>query len=562
MKRLSFSLLAIIILSFVIVQSCSTEEEESVAPVVQTPQPEPEPDPVEYSLTVSAADGGTVSTEGGTYDEGTEVTISATANEGYRFTGWEGNSSTSDSLTITLNSNQTYQALFELIPIYTLTVTTSEGGTVSSEGGEYEEGTEVELTATPNEGYEFVGWEGNDSSNSDLTITLNSNLTIQPIFQIVAVQNILFMSGYGGSIKITGENIEEQGVELLYAINQIEINVEAIPEPGYIFAGWISNSGVALFAEKLHFPTEYQFLNSNNNITLNASFAWNLIDERPTNPISELDISNLEGIQGRDGYNFYYNISDNLPIDWINEFKIIMGNLNSVVHITPRVKTSPRDGKDEMHIFAWNSNEESPFTAIIGNYGGACICGNQNGSYMVLEINSNEFIYNEIHRYSVIAHEYFHVYQINASIVQPPYFKYLMEGGAATFESLYIQQYYNINYFLIDQHYVSQLAVDSPILFETWNDDAVETNYSDSVFIFLALVKEIQKQGNTEIQAFKKVFNNWWKSGRTDVTKEVLFEEVFGFSIDSFYLALKSYNPTINSVLPSQSIRLQDIFTE
>ena len=46
-------------MSFVIVQSCSTEEEESVAPVVQTPQPEPEPDPVEYSLTVSAADGGT-----------------------------------------------------------------------------------------------------------------------------------------------------------------------------------------------------------------------------------------------------------------------------------------------------------------------------------------------------------------------------------------------------------------------------------------------------------------------------------------------------------------------
>ena len=36
------------------------------------------------------------------------------------------------------------------------------------------------------------------------------------------------------------------------------------------------------------------------------------------------------------------------------------------------------------------------------------------------------------------------------------------------------------------------------------------------------------------VQAFKKVYVNWWKSGRTDVTKEVLFEEVFGFSIDSF----------------------------
>ena len=350
---------------------------------------------------------------------------------------------------------------------YILTVTAGDGGSITN-GGTFDEGTEVTITATPNPGYEFVGWEGSTTASEILTITLDSNQTYKALFELIP----------------------------------------------------------------------------------------------PPNPISELDISNLEGIQGRDGYNFYYNISDNLPIDWINEFKIIMGNLNSVVHITPRVKTSPRDGKDEMHIFAWNSNEESPFTAIIGNYGGACICGNQNGSYMVLEINSNEFIYNQIHRYSVIAHEYFHVYQNNASIVEPPYFKYLMEGGAATFESLYIQQYYNINYFLDAQTSVSQLAIDSPILFETFNDDVSEINYSDSVFIFLALVKEIQKQGNTEIQAFKKVYVNWWKSGRTDVTKEVLFEEVFGFSIDSFYLALKSYNPNINSILPSQSISLQDIFTE
>jgi hypothetical protein len=115
--KYSLPLLSICILSFIIVFSCSTEEEESVAPVVQTPQPEPEPEPVEYTLTVSAAVGGAVSTEGGTYDEGTEVTFSATPSDGYRFTGWEGSDSTNESLTISLNSNQTYQALFELIPI-------------------------------------------------------------------------------------------------------------------------------------------------------------------------------------------------------------------------------------------------------------------------------------------------------------------------------------------------------------------------------------------------------------------------------------------------------------
>ena len=62
MKRLSFSLLTITVLSFILVQSCSTDEEETITPTVQTLEPEPEPDPVEYSLTVSAADGGTVST--------------------------------------------------------------------------------------------------------------------------------------------------------------------------------------------------------------------------------------------------------------------------------------------------------------------------------------------------------------------------------------------------------------------------------------------------------------------------------------------------------------------
>ena len=72
---------------------------------------------VQYTLTVSASEGGTISTEGGIYEEGTEVTITATPSEGYFFAGWEGNDSTSESLTITLNSNQTFQALFELNPL-------------------------------------------------------------------------------------------------------------------------------------------------------------------------------------------------------------------------------------------------------------------------------------------------------------------------------------------------------------------------------------------------------------------------------------------------------------
>jgi hypothetical protein len=188
-------LLPICILFFTLVFSCSTEEDESLTQVVQTPQQEPEPDPVEYTLTVSAEEGGTVSTEGGTYDEGTEVTFTASANEGYRFTGWEGNDSTSESLTITLNSNQTYLALFELIPIYSLTVTTSEGGTVSTEGGEYEEGTEVTVIATAEDGYEFIEWDGNDNQSNSFTISINSNITIQANFQIIQSNEDYYSNG-------------------------------------------------------------------------------------------------------------------------------------------------------------------------------------------------------------------------------------------------------------------------------------------------------------------------------------------------------------------------------
>jgi hypothetical protein len=180
-----------IYISFLLLLTCakdSTEDNLSVyvAPPTNTTNPTPTPTVTQYTLTVSATEGGTVSTSGGTYNQGTQVTITATANDGYRFTGWEGNISTSESLTITLNSNQTLQALFELIPIYTLTVATSEGGTVSTEGGEYEEGTEVTITATPDQGYEFVGWTGAiESTELEIQILVNEAKTISAVFSLI-----------------------------------------------------------------------------------------------------------------------------------------------------------------------------------------------------------------------------------------------------------------------------------------------------------------------------------------------------------------------------------------
>ena len=104
------SLLTSCILFLTLVFSCSTDDEESVAPVVQTPQPEPEA--TQYTLTVSAGEGGTVSTEGGTYDEGTTITVTAIPDDGYEFVRWEGSDETEIELVISLNSNITLNAIY------------------------------------------------------------------------------------------------------------------------------------------------------------------------------------------------------------------------------------------------------------------------------------------------------------------------------------------------------------------------------------------------------------------------------------------------------------------
>ena len=53
-------------------------------------------------------------------------------------------------------------------------------------------------------------------------------------------------------------------------------------------------------------------------------------------------------------------------------------------------------------------NYYKAFKNKIGNMKGACICGNERGTFLLLEIPANEFKYNSIHRFSVIPHEYFH----------------------------------------------------------------------------------------------------------------------------------------------------------
>ena len=129
-----------------------------------------------YTLSVTSTDGGTVSSPGGSYNEGSSVTITTTPNSEYIFENWS-NGSTENPLTITVNQNISLTANF-VKRKYPLTINIQGEGTVreeivssakSSDPTEYNSGTTVRLTAVPSgEWNVFDSWTGDINDENSI----------------------------------------------------------------------------------------------------------------------------------------------------------------------------------------------------------------------------------------------------------------------------------------------------------------------------------------------------------------------------------------------------------
>ena len=203
--KFSISLFSFCILSFILVLSCSTEEVQDTTPppsIIQTPQPET-PAPIQYTLSVSSGDGGTVSSEGGTYDEGTDITLTATPNGEYIFSNWS-NGSTDNPISFELNSDTNLTANFEKRK-YALTINISGEGTVTEEiietdkSTDYDSGTKVKLTAVPSEGWVFRSW-GELIENQELSfeIIIDEPKEVNVVFDEI-VEEGYFSVNYEGN---------------------------------------------------------------------------------------------------------------------------------------------------------------------------------------------------------------------------------------------------------------------------------------------------------------------------------------------------------------------------
>jgi len=139
--------------------------------------------------------GGTT-TGGGTFTQGSSVTVKATPNIGYVFTNWtEGVTIVSTNANYQLNmaGNKTLVANFSAIGVgtFTLNVTNVNGSVLKNPSlVSYNNGATVELTATPNAGYKFSSWSGDATGIvSPATVIMNANKNVTANFTLIPVAN-------------------------------------------------------------------------------------------------------------------------------------------------------------------------------------------------------------------------------------------------------------------------------------------------------------------------------------------------------------------------------------
>jgi uncharacterized repeat protein (TIGR02543 family) len=170
---------------------------------------------IQYTLatSVSPPGSGLVSPDGGIYDIGSTVTLTATPAAGYEFVSWSGDvSSTEPEVTITMDADKSVTAGFHIIQ-HTLTTSVSppEGGSVSPLGGIYDIGSTVTLTATPATDYEFVSWSGDVSGTEpEVTITMDTDKSVTANF-LATIQEIreVMPSGISGSAVVFTNFLEK-----------------------------------------------------------------------------------------------------------------------------------------------------------------------------------------------------------------------------------------------------------------------------------------------------------------------------------------------------------------
>jgi len=221
--------------------------------------------PQQYTLTVTKAGtgSGTVTSNPAgincgadcseAYNQGTSVTLTATPDSGSTFTGWSGACSGTGACIVSMTSDKTVTATFtqQQEEQYTLTVTksgTGSGTVASNPAGincgadcseDYNQGTSVTLTATPDSGSTFTGWSGACSGTGTCTVNMISDKAATAAFAQQQYTLTVTKAGTGSGTVASNPAGINCGADCSEKYNQgTSVILTPTPDSGSTFTGW------------------------------------------------------------------------------------------------------------------------------------------------------------------------------------------------------------------------------------------------------------------------------------------------------------------------------------
>ncbi|MGB4398623.1 MAG: ice-binding family protein [Daejeonella sp.] len=211
-------------------------------------------------------------TGGGSYAQGSQVTVTATPRTDYTFTNWTvagTEVSRSASYTFTMAGNKDLVANFAPVPIGRFAVNLSSnpaaGGTTTG-AGSYDPGASVTATATANPGFVFVDWTENGtrvSTSSSIQFFINSDRTFVANFRAIPANQVALVLS---SNPPAGGTTDGEGA---YAVGT-SVTAQATQNVGYTFTNWTDQITGAVLSTS----PNYTFVLSTNR-SLRANFTLN-----------------------------------------------------------------------------------------------------------------------------------------------------------------------------------------------------------------------------------------------------------------------------------------------
>jgi hypothetical protein len=185
-----------------------------------------------YPLTVTASPAGSggISPASGTYDEGSNLVLTATPATGYRFDHWTGDASGNNNpVTLNMNASKSVTAIFVKVFSLTAQISPAGSGSVTPASATYDESANVTLLAVPAPGYRFDHWSGDVSgNNTSVNVIMNGNKSITANFVKTYILTVSVSPAGGGSVTPAGGTYDASA----------NVTVTAIAATGYVFDHW------------------------------------------------------------------------------------------------------------------------------------------------------------------------------------------------------------------------------------------------------------------------------------------------------------------------------------